>query len=98
MITKEKEDEQMEYEHDTRELRPCPFCGGKALISRTYSERNKAYYAFISCARCRIRGRSFKSYDDPLENWNENPAAYRATIAWNERAPEQNTDIEEPAE
>ena len=77
-----------------RELRPCPFCGGKALISRSYSERNNSFFAFISCARCRIRGQSFKSYGDPLENWNENPAAYRATIAWNTRTPEQNIDME----
>jgi len=88
----------MENEREIRELRRCPFCGGRPLISRSYSERRDCYYAFVSCARCRIRGRSFKSYDDPLLSWNENMAAQQATEAWNERTPEQNIDTEAPAE
>jgi len=74
------------------ELKNCPFCGSRALPSRSYSEVKQSFYAFIKCTRCGIRGRSFWSKSDPLENWSKNDAAQHATEAWNMRGGRIDTD------
>lgn len=61
------------------ELKPCPFCGGKALRFK----RDKAYYGesyFIGCknANCNVRPHT-DSYDRQCD----------ATKAWNRRANEK---------
>ena len=74
------------------ELKPCPFCGGRPLPGRSFSERRYSFYAFVQCSKCGIRGRSFRTDSDPLEGWIENPAAQMAVTAWNTRGGRLDTE------
>lgn len=52
------------------ELKPCPFCGGKAQLIRLDVDRD----FYVKCLKCRVeQGRLYKS-------------VRTATIAWNRRA------------
>lgn len=66
-------------------LKPCPFCGSLALASRSFSEKTRCFFAFISCTKCGAKTRSFRSESDPLETWDHNEPAQRATAVWNAR-------------
>lgn len=62
-----------------RELKPCPFCGGKA----EYQERNEIHsffsdkiYAFVICKSCNNRtagyymSTKYCAYDEAADAWN----------------------------
>ena len=55
------------------ELKPCPFCGGKAILQHTSEGRG---YSFIRCTRCFTKGQSFcmkfdaSSDEEAIEAWN----------------------------
>ena len=68
------------------QLKKCPFCDGKALLTRSYSAKKEWFYAFVFCTECGSRGRSFRSFDDPAEHWEDNDAALGAVRTWNMRS------------
>ena len=55
------------------ELKPCPFCGGKALLSHDYEGTGASY---VRCQKCGLESirfiRSFEiaSDDRAVEYWN----------------------------
>lgn len=63
------------------ELKPCPFCGGKAKIAaattRTYPNHCKHY---CYCSKCYSSGQSFADYND------DGSSLFKAIEAWNQRA------------
>ena len=62
------------------ELKPCPFCGGKAKIyattTRTYPDHGKHY---CYCEKCLATGRSFSDFE------NDGSSVFKAIEAWNRR-------------
>lgn len=61
------------------ELKPCPFCGGKANLHTTV--RNRFYVsAYIMCDKC---GSSSRYFDD---NENDGTFIFKAIKEWNMRA------------
>ena len=63
------------------ELKPCPFCGGKAklyaTITRTYPNHCKHY---CYCEKCYATGESFSDLE------NDGSSVFKAIEAWNRRA------------
>ena len=51
------------------DLRPCPFCGGKAEIDKWYSAKTGLYYASIKCQSCFSKSKQVKMEEEPDE-WN----------------------------
>lgn len=45
------------------ELKPCPFCGGKAELS------NYTHY-WIGCKDCWVETKCYKSKEEAIEAWN----------------------------
>jgi Lar family restriction alleviation protein len=58
------------------ELKPCPFCGGVAIIAGDTR-------AYIKCSTCGVRGMSFKHYRGDANS--RATAITLATKAWNQR-------------
>ena len=48
-------------------LKPCPFCGGKAVIAETSPSSGRF---FISCVPCGIRTFSSEKQQKLVECWN----------------------------
>lgn len=63
---------------ENRELKPCPFCGGKARIIVV----KKGFKSIIECStpQCGFMRHSFNNGD------TDEHAALRLTAAWNRRA------------
>jgi Lar family restriction alleviation protein len=49
------------------ELKPCPFCGGKAIFVRTGARRHSC---IVSCESCGCRHESSDTYDLSGTSWN----------------------------
>lgn len=47
----------------TNELKPCPFCGGKAELKNDLQDR-------VVCTDCRANGPYFLTSNDAIEAWN----------------------------
>ena len=60
------------------ELKPCPFCGGKAEVKKSMFGNNLGY-ALIACKSCGASSKDFKLSLDFC-------AVEEATKAWNRRA------------
>jgi len=45
------------------ELKPCPFCGGKAEIMGVT-------YVYIECPDCGVKTRGYRDEEDAIETWN----------------------------
>lgn len=45
------------------ELKPCPFCGGKAVAP-------SEMYHHVSCSKCGATGANWAEYDSAIEAWN----------------------------
>lgn len=63
------------------ELKPCPFCGGKAKIyattTRTYPKNHGKHYCY--CEKCLSSGPSFSDFED------DGSSVFKAIEAWNRR-------------
>lgn len=71
------------------ELKPCPFCGGKAEIRTAYIEKetkNVPLYSYVMCMKCFSKTMDF-SYKN-AEHTGVNPSE-AAAKAWNHREGEQ---------
>lgn len=74
------------------ELRPCPFCGGRAELVAKSSEM-VAVYVHVACSSCGARHRDqygvgWISQRPALkESLDPNEAETAAIAAWNRRAP-----------
>jgi len=61
-------------------IKPCPFCGGYAVLeqkSKTYIKGELAYVTYCRCTKCHSHGRRVRIYDDAqksrliaIQNWN----------------------------
>ena len=49
------------------ELKPCPFCGGKAGIMR-YSHIKKVSFCF--CTSCKVKMPNMLTREEAIEAWN----------------------------
>lgn len=54
---------------DFIDLKPCPFCGGKAYIV----DGGKDYSFFAGCSNCCSYTEFFKTKDEALAAWNTRP-------------------------
>ena len=53
------------------DLKPCPFCGGKAwIILKTYRYWFKKKYWYVRCECCRATSRADLTEIDAKEAWN----------------------------
>ena len=51
---------------ENEELKPCPFCGGKAYI-----EKNRYKYAYwIKCYDCRVETEAYDYVEEAINVWN----------------------------
>lgn len=50
------------------ELKPCPFCGGKADFERMGTSRQSC---IVECGRCGVRHESSDEYGRSGQSWNE---------------------------
>lgn len=54
-------------------LKPCPFCGGKAVLEHEYATPG---YSYIRCKECGVKGLTFimkferSSDQEAIEAWN----------------------------
>ena len=63
------------------ELKPCPFCGGKAKIYATTTgtcPNHAKHYCY--CGKCFASGKSFSDFE------NDGSSVFKAIEAWNRRA------------
>lgn len=49
----------------TEELKPCPFCGGRALTD--YDDDD---YPIVQCQFCSARTDWFEKIEDAIKSWN----------------------------
>lgn len=55
-----------------KELKPCPFCGGKAKITDTNTE-DKQHFYYIQCTKCGAAacfGNESETKKDAIKAWN----------------------------
>lgn len=65
------------------ELKPCPFCGGKAAIGYGQSEYDDVISISVLCQTCRIG--IFQYRTDPNEVYDGFKTEQEAADAWNRR-------------
>ena len=69
------------------ELKPCPFCGGRAAVTFSHSERKHRYYLCVTCQECNAKSRSFSSFQNPESIHSD--AERLAAMLWNRRTGEE---------
>lgn len=52
-----------------KELKPCPFCGGKAQLLPAYYGSSTVWH--VVCSRCRAESMTNESPSRPIHYWNE---------------------------
>ena len=51
------------------ELKPCPFCGGKAEVDRTWWWEEWEYYVY--CSQCHVKTAKYHfDAEEAIEAWN----------------------------
>lgn len=76
-----------EYTKSKVELKPCPFCGGKAYIEsshRAFINAKSTKVAFIRCRECNARSGRFELSDYGCTS-HSSEACNKAIEAWNRR-------------
>ena len=69
------------------ELKPCPFCGGKAYLEsrhRAFIDAKTTLVAFVRCKSCNARTQRFKLEDFGRTSYSR-LANRKAIEAWNRR-------------
>lgn len=68
-------------------LKPCPFCGGEAVIYHQSSKYTEHDGNYVYCMNCRIRTPLFICFGDTGKTYADTKA--EAFNAWNRRAAEE---------
>ena len=71
-----------------RKLKPCPFCGGEAIIEKNHRAFIKGLstrVAFVYCKKCNARTGRFKLEDYGCTS-HSSVAVQKAIAVWNERS------------
>lgn len=69
----------------SEQIKPCPHCGGAAILNANYSYKGRTFFVFVKCCVCGATGKTYSSADDPeAVEWNNN-ACNDAITAWNMR-------------
>lgn len=53
------------------DLKPCPFCGGKAKAIQRSGFDYGSYYYFVTCSQCEAETKDYGSAGDALKSWNQ---------------------------
>lgn len=72
------------------ELKPCPYCGGKAILDKKTECWGHGMYItehYVRCTECHARGRSEAEYDMKREE-----CINKCQEAWNRRATDERAD------
>lgn len=80
------------------DLKQCPFCAGDADLQRSWSSKHQAYFVYVRCDICHIRGKSFRCLSDPQDNGFTDEASQRARKAWNMRHGEDDLSLMESSD
>jgi len=51
-------------------LKPCPFCGGKAIIEKDVLGPNRLFIYRGECALCSSRTGDYTEYEEAIKAWN----------------------------
>ena len=51
-------------------LKPCPFCGGAAEISKWWPMWGNRMHVTVKCTKCRGNSGEWKRTDKAVEYWN----------------------------
>lgn len=51
------------------ELKPCPFCGGKAYVARDFEISSWTVF-FVRCICCLVRTNLFLTKSEAISAWN----------------------------
>ena len=69
-------------------IKPCPFCGGMAILDSNYNYSKHLYYVSVKCDTCGAQGKAYKQIETPKTGLG--PEAFRLAInAWNTRTETQ---------
>ena len=73
------------------QLKPCPFCGGKAKIQYGFPNQqgNRHKEVFVKCKVCNAKTKTIKQY--PFTKWED--CLKTAIYLWNRRADNGKEDI-----
>ena len=74
------------------ELKPCPFCGGRAYVEkhhRAYVNNVSTHVSFVRCMQCGARAQRF-DHADYVESNRRTSAQSDAMDAWNRRISDEN--------
>ena len=77
----------MAREDKIYELKPCPFCGGRAYLERrhrAFINATETRVAFVRCMNCEARTGRFKLEDYGTRN-HSTIAEEKAVESWNRR-------------
>jgi Lar family restriction alleviation protein len=84
-------------ENEAMELKPCPFCGGKAytkVVSRDYMQTGYSIGAEVGCEKCgfHMRGETVFAVDEFMNVKIVSGGVQHMIERWNSRANDENTD------
>lgn len=76
----------------SKELKPCPFCGGEAIIKA--ANKSYGFTIWCQCSKCNARTEGYcpntNKENDTMENIEK--CKERAIEAWNRRANDEDRD------
>ena len=52
------------------DLKPCPFCGHKAVIINTGNHFPKMFYRIVCESSCTMQGKLYDTEEEAIEVWN----------------------------
>lgn len=74
------------------ELKPCPFCGGRAYVEkrqRAYVQTESTHVSYVRCMQCGARAERF-DHRDYADSCRRACAFTDAVDAWNRRFSDEN--------
>ena len=66
-------------------VKPCPHCGGSAVLKANFSPKLNKFFVFVKCEECGAQGRAGSCTESPADDdWN-NEGCGSAQYWWNLR-------------